>query len=140
MDFRRAFTTFGAVVIAAAVSVPSYAQDRGQAASQGTPQPPQEKKKLSKDDLASYEAMNTLVNNVVAGKQPAPADVKLTFHNHFLKSSQNIYIPYAVDVEPGKLTTTHCGWNAAHQTVTARRLIGRLIRGGIRNTPRQRIM
>ena len=106
MDFRRAFTTFGAVVIAAAVSVPSYAQDRGQAPSQGTPQPPQEKKKLSKDDLASYEAMNTLVNNVVAGKQPAPADVKLTFHNHFLKSSQNIYIPYTVDVEPGKLTTT----------------------------------
>jgi hypothetical protein len=106
MDFRRALTVFGAVVIAAAVSVPTYGQDRGQAPSQGTPQPPQERKKLSKDDLASYDALNTLVNNVIAGKQPAPADVKLTFHNHFLKSSQNIYIPYTVDVEPGKLTTT----------------------------------
>jgi hypothetical protein len=103
MDFRRALTVFGAVVIAA-TSVPMYGQDRGQAPSQGTPQPPQERKKLSKEDLQSYEAMNTLVNNVVAGKQPAPADVKLTFHNHFLKSSQNIYIPYTVDVEPGKLT------------------------------------
>ena len=104
MDFRRALTMFGAVVIAAVTSVPTSAQDRGQAPSQGTPQPPQERKKLSKEDLASYEAMNTLVNNVIAGKQPAPADVKLTFHNHFLKSSQNIYIPYTADVEPGKLT------------------------------------
>jgi len=104
MDFRRALTTFGAVVIAAATSVPMHGQDRGQAPSQGTPQPAQERKKLSKDDLASYEAMNTLVNNVIAGKQPAPSDVKLTFHNHFLKSSQNIYIPYTLDVEPGKLT------------------------------------
>jgi hypothetical protein len=104
MDFRGALTVFGAVVIAAATSVPMYGQDRGQAPSQGTPQPPQERKKLSKEDLASYDTLNTLVNNVIAGKQPAPADAKLTFHNHFLKSSQNIYIPYTVDVEPGKLT------------------------------------
>ena len=66
----------------------------------------QERRKLSKDELASYDAMNALVNSVMSGKQPAPADVKLTFRNHFLKSDNNLYVPYTVEIEPGKLTTT----------------------------------
>jgi hypothetical protein len=103
MAFRRALTVVGAAVMAAAVTVPTYAQDRSKEPNAAASQ---ERKKLSKDDLASYEAMNTLVNNVIAGKQPAPADVKLTFHNHYLKSSTNVYVPYSVEVEPGKLTST----------------------------------
>jgi hypothetical protein len=122
MALRRVFEVFGAVALMAAVSVPSFAQDYPMPPRQELPpiqeqprrqeQPPnkgqaqgQERRKLSKDELASYDAMNALVNNVMAGKQPAPADVKLTFRNHFLKSNNNLYVPYTVEIEPGKLTT-----------------------------------
>jgi hypothetical protein len=97
MDFRRLFTLLGAAVIAVGITVPAYAQAQAPK--------PEERKKLSKDELASYDAMNVLINNVVSGKQPAPADAKLTFRNHFIKSNNNVYVPYSVDVEPGKLTT-----------------------------------
>jgi hypothetical protein len=69
-----------------------------------TPSPAQEKRKLSKEEVSQYEALHTLVDAVVAGKQPAPADLKVSFRSHFLKSGEDIYIPYTVDVEPGKLT------------------------------------
>ena len=94
MAFRRVFAVFGAVALLLSVSATSYGQDKDSP----------ERKKLSKDELVQYDALNALVNNVVAGKQPAPADVKLTFHNHFLKSNANLYMPYSVDVEPGKFT------------------------------------
>ena len=127
MAFRRAFAVLGAFALMTAVSAPSFGQDYPQPpsrpddmqrpterpterptqrpANQG-PGQNQDRKKLSKDELAAYDAMNALVNNVVAGKQPAPSDVKLTWHNHFLKSNNNIYVPYTVDVEPGKLAAT----------------------------------
>jgi hypothetical protein len=114
MAFRRAFAVLGAFALMTAISTPSFGQDYPQTqrpddvqrptqrpANQGQAQNP-ERKKLSKDELAAYDAMNALVNNVVAGKQPAPSDVKLTWHNHFLKSNNNVYVPYTVDVEPGK--------------------------------------
>ena len=94
MALRRALAVFGALALMVAISAPSYGQ--------GQKEP--ERRKLSKDEIAQYDALNALVNNVASGKQPAPADVKLTFHNHFLKSSTNLYIPYSVDVEPGKFT------------------------------------
>jgi hypothetical protein len=96
MDFRRLLTLIGAITLAAGIAVPTYGQEKK----------PEERKKLNKDEMASYDAMNALVNNVIAGKQPAPSDVKLTFRNHFLKSNDNLYVPYSIDVEPGKLTTT----------------------------------
>jgi hypothetical protein len=91
MAFRRASAILGAlavIVLMAAVATPSFAQ---------------EKRKLSKDELTQYEAIHTVVDNVAAGKQPAPADVKVSFRNHFLKSGTDIYIPYTVEVEPGKI-------------------------------------
>ena len=120
MAFRRAFAVLGAFALMAAMSSPSFGQDYPQPQRPDDVQRPmerptqrpanegqsQDRKKLSKDELAAYDAMNALVNNVVAGKQPAPSDVKLTWHNHFLKSNNNIYVPYTVEVEPGKLVTT----------------------------------
>jgi hypothetical protein len=94
MAFRRAFAVIGALVLVAATTAPTFAQDKKQ----------DDRRKLSKDEIATYEAMNTLVNNVIAGKQPAPADAKITFHNFFLKSNMNAYVPYTVEVEQGKLT------------------------------------
>lgn len=90
MTFRRAVVVSGTLVLAAAVSVPSYAQ---------------EKKRLSKDEMSQYEAIHDVVDAVSSGKQPAPADVKLTFHNYFVKAGEDVYVPYMLDVEPGKLTS-----------------------------------
>jgi hypothetical protein len=91
MAFRRALVVSGALALVAAMSAPSYAQ---------------EKKKLSKDEMAEYEAIHAVVDAVAAGKQPAPADAKLTFRSHFLKSGDDVYVPYVVELEPGKLTST----------------------------------
>jgi hypothetical protein len=90
MAFRCASAILGALAFTAAVATPSLAQ---------------EKRKLSKDELAQYEAIHSVVDAVVAGKQPAPADAKIGFRSHFLKSGEDIYIPYTVDVEPGKLVS-----------------------------------
>src|SRR5258706_6039895 len=38
------------------------------------------------------------------GSPPRPADAKFSSRIHFLKSSTDIYIPYTVEVEPGKIT------------------------------------
>ncbi len=116
MNFGRLFTLFA--VSALAISTPSFGQDypspprdaqedvRQPQRQNNQAQQNNDRRKLSKDEMASYDAMNALVNNVIAGKQPAPADVKLTFRNHFLKSNNNIYVPYTVEIEPGKLTQT----------------------------------
>jgi hypothetical protein len=93
MAFRRVSAIYGALAVAVvltSVATPSFAQ---------------EKRKLSKDELAQYEAIHAVVDAVAAGKQPAPADLKVSLRNHFLKSGSDIYIPYTVEVEPGKLSS-----------------------------------
>jgi hypothetical protein len=50
-------------------------------------------------------AVNELVDAVAAGKQPAPADLKLQFQHHFLKSNKNVYIPYIVEIRGGKFSS-----------------------------------
>ena len=90
MDFRRSSTFVAVLALLAALAVPSFAQDR---------------KKLTKDEQTQYQAVTALVNMVSAGKQPAPADAKLSFHNHFMKTGDNVYIPYTVEIEAGKLTS-----------------------------------
>ena len=52
-----------------------------------------------------YIALNELVDAVTAGKQPAPADVKLKFQHHFLKSNKNVYIPYVLEISGGKFSS-----------------------------------
>ena len=42
---------------------------------------------------------------MIAGKEPAPADVKLKFQNHFLKSSKNVYVPYMLEVSGGTFSS-----------------------------------
>ena len=41
----------------------------------------------------------------MAGKQPAPADLKLKFQHHFLKSNKNVYVPYILEISGGKFSS-----------------------------------
>jgi hypothetical protein len=99
MSFRRSLAVAGAVVLAASASVPAYAQDKKPDAEQ------QQQRKLSNDERREYVALNELVDAVTAGKQPAPADVKIKFQNHFLKSNQNVYIPYVLEISGGTFSS-----------------------------------
>jgi hypothetical protein len=97
MSFRRAFALINGLALAALMAVPSHAQDKGQE---------QQQRKLSGDERREYIALNELVDAVAAGKQPAPADVKLTFQHHFLRSSaDNVYLPYTVQISGGKFSS-----------------------------------
>lgn len=98
MSFRRVFAAAGALALAASVSVPANAQDK-------QPAPEQQQRKLSNDERKEYVALNELVDAVMAGKQPAPADVKLKFQNHFLKSAKNVYVPYMLEVSGGTFSS-----------------------------------
>jgi hypothetical protein len=93
MKFRRAF---GTLAIAALFAVPTFGQDKEQA---------QQQRKLSNDERREYLAVNELVDAVAAGKQPAPADLKLKFQHHFLKSNKNVYIPYITEISGGKFSS-----------------------------------
>lgn len=97
MTFRRAFVFAGAVVIAATMSTPAFAQDK--------PQAQEQQRKLSGDERREYIALSDTVDAVMAGKQPAPADLTLKFQSHFLKSNDNVYIPYIVEVSGGKFSS-----------------------------------
>jgi hypothetical protein len=85
MAFRRVLTLVGALALVAATAAPSSAQ---------------EKRKLNKDETVQYEALHALVDAVSSGKQPAPSDVKLTFHNYFIKSEGDLYIPFTLELQP----------------------------------------
>ena len=98
MSFRRVSALAGALVFAASVAVPAYAQDQ-------KPAPEPQQRKLSNDEKRDYLALTELVDAVTAGKQPAPADVKLKFQNHFLKSNKNVYIPYVLEISGGTFTS-----------------------------------
>lgn len=101
MNCRRVFTVAGAV-LALVWSAPLHAQDKPQDKSK--PQA-QEQRKLSNDEKKEYVALSDLVDAVSAGKQPAPADVKVKFQHHFLKSNENIYIPYILQITGDKFTS-----------------------------------
>jgi hypothetical protein len=101
MKFRRVFAVIGALTLTASIA-PAYAQyaqpEKGQ-------EQPQQQRKLSNDERREYIALNELVDAVAAGKQPAPADLKLKFQNHFLKSNQNVYIPYILEISDGTFSS-----------------------------------
>jgi hypothetical protein len=98
MNFRRVFAVAGALILSASASPRALAQDK-------KPAPEQQQRKLSNDERREYVALNELVDAVTAGKQPAPADVKLKFQNHFLKSAKNVYIPYMLEVSGGTFSS-----------------------------------
>jgi hypothetical protein len=66
---------------------------------------PQETPKLTKPQLEQLEALSTLVDEVMAGKEAAPADAKLQAHYHFVKSTTNIFVPYLVEVTSNRFTS-----------------------------------
>ena len=65
----------------------------------------QEQVKLSKDEMTQLKTLTGLVDAVIAGKEPAPADVKITFRNHFIKSATNIFVPYQLEIGSGKFSS-----------------------------------
>lgn len=97
MNFRRAFAVLGALALTASFTTGAYAQDKNDK-NQG-------QRKLSGDERKEYVALSELVDAVVAGKQPAPADVKLRFQNHFLKAGDQVYIPYHLEITGGAFTS-----------------------------------
>ena len=99
MSFRRAFAVAGALVLATSAGSPSYAQDKGK------PPAAEQQRKLSNDERDDYRAVSALVDDVISGKQPAPADVKIKFQNHFLKSSKNVYVPYILELSGAKFSS-----------------------------------
>src|SRR5688572_1095037 len=104
MTFRRASAYVGALVLAASFPLPTLAQEKPPA---GQEKPPaqEQQRKLSNDEKREYTALSDTVDAVVAGKQPAPADLKLKFQHHVLKSNENVYIPYIVEVSGGKFSS-----------------------------------
>jgi hypothetical protein len=98
MSFRRVSAIAGALVVALSTVAPAVAHDK-------KPAPEQQQRKLSNDERKEYIALNDLVDLVAAGKQPAPADVKVKFQHHFLKSNKNVYIPYILELSGGTFSS-----------------------------------
>jgi hypothetical protein len=99
MALRRAFALIGALVLAAGTPAVSHAQDNTR------DQKAQEQRKLTKDEQKEYEELHKIVEAVVAGKQPAPADVKIKFQNYFMRAATEVYVPYVLEVSGGKFTS-----------------------------------
>jgi hypothetical protein len=85
----------GALLAAAVlVAEPGYAQDKAS-----------EALKLKKPEMAQYQALTSLVDAVMSGKEQAPADVKVKFNHHLVKSTANVFVPYIVEISSGRLTS-----------------------------------
>jgi hypothetical protein len=99
----RRVSTLVAAGLFAFSTVSSQAQDKDQ--KDKAQEQAQQQRKLSGDERREYIALSELVDAVVSGKQPAPADVKLSFQNHFLKSNANVYVPYHVEISGAKFSS-----------------------------------
>ena len=98
MNVRRACASIAALFIVIASAAPSYGQNK-------PAQPEDQQRKLSNDERSAYIAISDTVDQVSAGKLPAPADVKLKFQSHFLKSNEFVYIPYVLELSGEKFTS-----------------------------------
>jgi hypothetical protein len=107
MSFSRALSIVVRTVLAVFVCAGiAAAQDKPQDKPQEKPQnKPQEEMKLKGPEMAQYEALNKLVDEVMTSKQPAPADAKLKVNPHFVKSTTNVFVPYVVEMTSGKFTS-----------------------------------
>jgi len=99
MSLRRVSTLTVGLVFVVGCAAGAFAQDKPKQ------DKPKEEVKLTKPQLAQLEALSTLVDAVMAGKEPAPADAKLKANYHFVKSTTNIFVPYLVEVSSGKFTS-----------------------------------
>ena len=86
------------ICLALAVTVPaiSYSQAKLEE---------QKPEKLNRNEMEQLKALSGLVDAVAAGKEAAPADVKVTVHNHFIRSATNIFVPYMLEIGGGKFTS-----------------------------------
>ncbi len=65
----------------------------------------QAQRKLSNDERRDYMELATFLDGVIAGKQPAPADLKARVQHHFLKSEAGVYLPYTLELSGGTFTS-----------------------------------
>lgn len=94
MSFHRTLC----ICVALVAAVPAVS--RGQAKLEE-----QKPEKLNRNEMAQFKALTGLVDAVAAGKEPAPADVKVTVQNHFIRSATNIFVPYVLEIGGGKFTS-----------------------------------
>jgi hypothetical protein len=105
MHIRRVFTVTAAVAALAAATPVLVAQQQQQQQQQNNQQNRREQEKRSQQEQRDIEALVTLVDAVSAGKQPAPADIPVTWQsNHFVKGSEGgTYIPFTLTLDATKL-------------------------------------
>jgi len=96
MGFYHVSRIFAALIISAVLTtMPAYGQPKPQ-------EQTAEKLKLSKTEMAQYKALTGLVDTVTSGKEPAPRDFTVAFHSHFIRSITNVFVPYVLEIGPGK--------------------------------------
>jgi hypothetical protein len=89
-----------ALMLASLVAAPAYSQQKP-----ADQEKQAEAVKLKKPEMVQYQALTALVDNVIAGKEPAPADVKLRLRPQFVKSTSGVYAPYVLEITGGKFTS-----------------------------------
>lgn len=95
MGFYHVSTAFAALIISTMLTTTAYGQSKPQ-------EQTGEKLKLSNAEMTHYKALSGLVDAVASGKEPAPADFTVAFHSHFIRSSTNVFVPYVLEIGPGK--------------------------------------
>ena len=98
MNIRRTLTAALAVASLAALSHPVVAQQNNQ-------QNRRDQERRSQAEQRDIQALVQLVDAVATGKQPAPADIPVTWvGNHFVRGAEGAtYIPFTVTVDASKL-------------------------------------
>ena len=105
MPFFRSSTMLTALTLCVALTGSAYGQAKPEDKQAKPEDKKQEQQKLSKDEMTQLKALTGLVDAVIAGKEPAPADVKITFQNHFIKSATNVFVPYQLEIGSGKFSS-----------------------------------
>ena len=96
MSFHRVSCICAALTVSVAAA--SYGQSK-------LDEQVSEKLKLSKAETSQLKALSGLVDAVAAGKEPAPADAKISVQNHFIRSATNVFVPYVLEIEAGKFAS-----------------------------------
>ena len=94
MSIRRVFTVAASVAALAALSQPLAAQQNQQ-------QNRRDQERRSQAEQRDIQALVQMVDAVTAGKQPAPADIQVSWvSNHFVRGVEGAtYIPFTLSVD-----------------------------------------
>ena len=98
MNTRRTLTAALAVASLAVLSHPVVAQQNNQ-------QNRREQERRSQAEQRDIQALVQMVDAVAAGKQPAPADIPVTWvGNHFVRGAEGAtYVPFTVTIDASKM-------------------------------------